>query len=213
MRKRSQILIALLISTLAASVSFPFVSRGQSPAATSKNRDRYDVAELQPPASEMRAAIERYTTDWASLTRSYPVALSPARQARFRQFYTEWLASLQNLAFDSLSQDDKVDYLLFKNHLDHEMRQLDIQAKQMMEIEPLIPFAGSITDLEEARRRMEPINSPKVAALLTDLKKQIDEKRKAVEAGLKRDNQTALATDAKSDDKVEAIKVKKTAAK
>src|SRR5438046_8372714 len=92
------------------------------------------------------------------------------------------------------------------------MRQADIEAKQTLETEPLIPFAGSITDLEEARRRMEPINSPKVAALLTDLKKQIDEKRKAVEAGLKRDNQTVLATDAKSDDKVEAIKVKKTAA-
>jgi uncharacterized protein (DUF885 family) len=187
-----------------------FTSSLVSPAQTLPG-DSVDVAELKPPESAMRGAIERYTTDRASLARSYPVSLSPARQARFKQFYSDWLASLQKVSFDTLSQDDKVDFLLFKNHLEHELRQLDIQAKQLAEIEPLIPFAGSITDLEEARRRMEPIISAKVAALLTELRKQIDEKRKAVEAGLKPEGRAA-ATDAKADVKVEAVKVKKAAA-
>ena len=133
----------------------------------------------------MRGAIERYTVDRGSLTRSYPVSLSPTRQARFRQFYTDWLAALPKMAFDSMSQDGKVDYLLFKNHLEYELRQLDIQAKQLAEIEPLIPFAKSITGLEEARRRMEPIDSGRTATLLTDLRKQIDDRRKAVETGLR----------------------------
>src|SRR6185295_20397371 len=109
-------------------------------------------------------------------------SISPVRLAKFKDFYNDWLTSLQRMSFDSLSQDDKVDYLLFKNHLDHEVKQLDIQAKQLAEIEPLLPFAKSVTDLEEARRRMEPIDSAKTAALLTALKKQIDDKRKAVEA-------------------------------
>lgn len=195
------------MTTLVASSFLSFVSRAQT-----KPGDRVDVAELKPPESEMRGAIERYTTDRASLARSYPVALSPARQARFKQFYTDWLAALQKLAFDTLTQDDKVDYLLFKNHLDHELRQLDIQTKQMAEIAPLLPFAANITELEEVRRRMEPIDSPRVAALLTDLKKQIDERRKAVEAGLKPEGRSGTAADVKAEDKVEAIKVKKTAA-
>ena len=137
----------------------------------------------QEKISEMRAAIERYSVDRGSLTRSFPVAMSPKRRARFRKFYEENLASLKSLDFESMSQDGKIDYLLFKNHLEYELRQSDIQEKQLAEIQPLIPFATTIIDLEESRRRMEPINSAKVAATLTELKKQVDEQRSKVEKG------------------------------
>lgn len=171
-------------------------SRGASPP----------TSDLQPPPSELRGLIERYSIDRGSLIRSYPVSLSPARQARFRQLYSEWLALLQKMDFEALSQDDKVDYLLFRNHLEHELRQLDIQSRQMAEIESLVPFTAVITNLEEARRRMEPIDSAKVAALLTDLRKQIDERRKAVEAGLKTETSRA------GDEKIAPLKAKKTSA-
>jgi uncharacterized protein (DUF885 family) len=131
----------------------------------------------------MRSAIERYTVDRGSLTRSYPVAVSPVRRERFRRFYNEWLASLQSLNFDSMSEDGKIDYLLFKNHLEYQLRQLDIQAQQLSEIEPLVPFADKIIALEDARRRMEPIDSAKVAATLNDLRKQVDERRRSIERG------------------------------
>ncbi|HEV2836582.1 MAG TPA: DUF885 family protein, partial [Pyrinomonadaceae bacterium] len=132
----------------------------------------------------MRAAIERYTVDRGSLTRSYPVVISPARRARFKKLYEEWLATLKSQDFDSMSQDGKIDYLLFKNHLEYELRQLDIQEKQLAEIQPLVPFANTLIDLEETRRRMEPINSAKIAATLTEMRKTVDERRRAVE-GLK----------------------------
>jgi len=135
------------------------------------------------PVSEMRAAIERYTVDRGSLMRSYPVAMSQARRERFKKLYEEWLASLKTLDFDSMSEDGKIDYLLFKNHLEYELRQLDIQAHQLSEIQPLIPFAETIISLEEARRRMEPINSAKLATTLTELRKQVDERRRALDGG------------------------------
>ncbi|HJY27453.1 MAG TPA: DUF885 family protein, partial [Pyrinomonadaceae bacterium] len=131
--------------------------------------------------SEMRSAIERYTVDRGSLTRSYPVSVSPWRRGRFKKFYNEWLSSLQSLDFDSMSQDGKIDYLLFKNHLEYELRQLDIQARQISEIELIVPFATKIIDLEEARRRMEPIDSAKTAAMLNDLRKQVDDQRRTIE--------------------------------
>jgi len=132
--------------------------------------------------SEMRSAIERYTVDRGTLTRSFPVAISSARRERFKKFYTEWLNSLQSLNFDAMSQDGKIDYILFKNHLEYELRQLDIQARQLSEIGPLVPFATKIIDLEESRRRMEPIDSAKIAATLTDLRKQVDDRRRAIGA-------------------------------
>ncbi len=155
----------------------------------------------------MRATIERYTVDRGSLTRSYPVAVSRARRERFKKFYSDWLATLPNLDFDSMSQDGKIDYILFKNHLEYELRQLDIQSRQINEIEPLLPFAEKIIDLEEARRRMEPMNSAKVAAILNDLRKQVDDRRRAVELGLRSE-----ARGGDSNTNVEPVRVKKTVA-
>jgi len=168
MRRSRILLVALLVCCFAAQVPAQNGSR------------------LKPtPVSEMRASIERYTADRGSLTRSYPVATSTARRTRFRKFYEEQLASLKALDFDSMSQDGKIDYLLFKNHLEYELRQLDIQERQLSEIQPLIPFADTIIGLEETRRRMEPIDSAKIAATLTALRKQVDEQRRAVEGGLR----------------------------
>jgi uncharacterized protein (DUF885 family) len=157
------------------------------------------------PVSEVRNAIERYTVDRGSLMRSYPVAVSRARRERFKKLYTEWLASLQGLDFDSMSQDGKIDYLLFKNHLEYELRQLDIQSRQINEIEPLLPFAANIIELEEARRRMEPLDSAKTAAALNDLRKQVDDRRRAVELGLRSE---ARGGDTNSD----PVRMKKTVA-
>ena len=161
----------------------------------------------RPPISEMRSAIERFTVDRGSLARSYPVAVSRSRRERFKKFYDEWLNSLKSLDFDSMSQDGKIDYILFKNHLEYEQRQIDIQSRQLNEIEPLIPFAAKIIELEETRRRMEPINSAKVAATLTELRKQVDERRRALEIGLRPEGRGGDSNAA-----VEPVRVKKTVA-
>jgi uncharacterized protein (DUF885 family) len=174
-------------------------SKAARPKATSA-AETPDASEARTPESEMRAIIEYYVVDRGSLARSYPVASSPARRDRFRKFYSDALERIQKLDFDSMSQEGKVDYVLFKNHLEHELRQMDIEEKQLAEIQPLIPFAKTIVDLEEARRRMEPIDSAKAAATLTNLKKQIDDTRRGVDSGLR------------GGDAGEAIKAKKTVA-
>ncbi len=73
-----------------------------------------DTSEARSPESEMRASIEYYVVDRGSLARSYPVANSPARRDRFRKFYSDALERIQKLDFDSMSQEGKVDYVLFK---------------------------------------------------------------------------------------------------
>lgn len=144
-----------------------------------------DPGDLDSTESELRSIIERYTVDRGSLSRSYPVDMSATREARLKQFYTEWLAALEKVNFDALSHGGQVDYVLIKSHLDHELLQLEIQAKALAEAALLLPFGQTIMDLAEARRRMERIEPPKAAALLTNLKKQIDATRRSVEAGLR----------------------------
>ncbi len=208
MRSRSNALVViLLISGFLIQVPAQNGTQTNGGARTKALAAPADPNGVKVPESEMRGAIERYTVDRGSLTRSYPVAMSPARRERFRKFYNEWLSSLLKLDFDSMSQDGKIDYLLFKNHLEYELRQLDIQERQLAEIQPLIPFAKTIIDLEEARRRMEQINSAKVAATLNDLRKQVDERRRAVELGLRPEGRGGDATGG-----IEPVRVKKTVA-
>jgi uncharacterized protein (DUF885 family) len=210
MRPRTRALTILLIIGFAVTNWFSTHSLAQNGRSKS-TADKTATEPLAPfPVSEMRAGIERYTVDRGTLARSYTVSYSTTRRERFRKFYSDWLASLQKLDFESMSQDGKIDYLLFKNHLEYELRQLDIQARQLSEIEPLVPFARPIADLEEARRRMEPIDSAKAAALLTQLKKQVDEKRRAVEMGLRPEGRGM--TTSSTDGATEPLRTKKTVA-
>ncbi len=150
--------------------------------------------------SEMRQAIESYVVDRGTLARSFFVNNSPTRRERFRKFYQDSLDGLQKMNFDAMSQEGKVDYVLFRTDLEYELRQLDIEAKQQAEVEPLIPFGRAIVEMEETRRAMTPIDPAKTATTLNGLKKQVDDTRRRVEAGLR------------GGDNPDAVKVKKTVA-
>jgi hypothetical protein len=191
-----RLFVTVFVFTTFVIAGFQFQTSAQKQkAAAGINAVSDDLA-----PSEMRPIIEYYVVDRGSLQRSYPVASSAVRRERFRKFYSDALERIQRLDFDSMTREGKVDYLLFKNHLEHELRQIDIETKQLAEIQPLLPFSKTIVDLEEARRRMEPIDSAKTAATLNDLKKQVDDTRRRVEAGLR------------SGDSADAIKAKKTVA-
>jgi uncharacterized protein (DUF885 family) len=200
MFKLLRVTTAAILCALSLGVSQIHTSAQRQPRAATNKSAAPDSISDDANQSEMRQIIESYVADRGSLQRSFFVVNSPARRERFRNFYQDALDRIQKLNFDSMSQEGKVDYILFRSHLEHELRQLNIETKQQAEIAPLIPFAKTIVDMEERRRNMAPIESGKVAATLNDLKKQVDETRRKVEAGLR------------SGDNPEAIKVKKTVA-
>jgi dipeptidyl aminopeptidase/acylaminoacyl peptidase len=141
-----------------------------------------DLAELNDDRSELRGTIERFDADRGSLMRSSPPPVSPRRDERVRNFTERWLDRIGSLDFDRLSQDGKVDYLLLKNHLAHELRQVDLRARQRAETQPLVPFARTILELDEARRALEPRDWSKVAGDLTRLTREIAEARRKLES-------------------------------
>src|SRR5262249_39230407 len=149
------------------------------------------LKDLDSSSSELRSVIERYVADRGSLVRSYPVEISPARRARFKQFYSDWLATLAKLNFHKFSQDGKGDYLPFKKQPKHELQQEELDSKALAEIAAFAPFAQTIIDLAEARRRMEKIDSAKIAATLNELNKQIEATRRSAESG-SRDEQSKV---------------------
>jgi uncharacterized protein (DUF885 family) len=152
----------------------------QSPIFAQSNEDLNGYNE---PPSRLRGAIEKFSEDAGSLNRFYTAATSGNRAARFRQFYGDWLAVLGRQNFEALNHDEQIDYLLFNNYLEHEIRELDREGGQRAEMSSLIPFAVTISDLEDSRRRLETIDAARTASLLNDLGALIAETRKKIEDG------------------------------
>jgi len=131
--------------------------------------------------SRFNQIINRFEEDYGSLDRFYTAETSRNRFQRLREFYNEWLLTLGNQDFSSLSFDEKVDYLLFQNYLRHSLSELERNQKRFEEMQYLIPFAQTINDLEDARRRLEPVNAAEVASKLYQLNKSIEDTRKNLE--------------------------------
>ena len=114
-------------------------------------------AATAPVAGErqMPRLIEQFAADRMSLSRIYPVAIAPARMERFQKFYDDELAKLAAMDFSKLSEDDQIDYLLLKNRVTADLHQLAIQKKQVEEMQPLLPFAGTIEEFLDRKRRDE----------------------------------------------------------
>lgn len=171
--------LIVLFNSLLYGLQAQTVQSGQG-----KSSEELDLLKLSSPESRLRGFVERYMADRGSLSRFYTVESSPTRREKFRGFYRQWLDAINKLDFASLRHDEQVDYLLFKNYLDHELRQAELRDKQLEEIKSLLPFAETIIQLEESRRRMEKLDSRKIAGVLNALGKQIDAKRREIEIGL-----------------------------
>lgn len=149
--------------------------------ASPQTQPRADIPDpallLSQATSPLKPLLDRYRTDQSALYRRYDIGFSAERRARFREFYTGWRDQLVRVDFNALSQDGRIDYLLFANLLRHELNQLDLEESRVRRM-VLAPFADSLRALEEARRRLEPVNPPQMARQLASVTRQIDSLRK-----------------------------------
>ena len=124
--------------------------------------------------SELRDTIERFSTDRAALLRRYGVPFSPARRTRLRVFYTDWAQRQGRVNLDGLGTEGLVDRVLFGNELRYQLALLDREERQFQEMRPWLPFAGTVMDLDESRRQMEPPDPRRTAKVLAALARQVD---------------------------------------
>ena len=143
-----------------------------------------DLDDLNDDRSELRGVIERYQADRGSMARSSPAA---DRDIKGKEFMVRWLVRLGELDYDKLGRDGQADYVMFRNYLEHEVRQVDRRLGESSEASPLVPFTATINDLDDARRSLRPMEWPKVATSLARLSKDIVESRSTVEKSTRGD--------------------------
>jgi uncharacterized protein (DUF885 family) len=143
-----------------------------------------DMVDLDQSSSKMRALLERFATDRSALQRSYNIPMSPSRSGKMKQFYADWQNRLEQVKFEGLSQDGRIDYLLFKNLLEYQRRRIDRDERRISEVSEYLPGWKTIVGLEESRRNMETIDSKQAAGLLAELTEQLGQTKKKIKAGL-----------------------------
>jgi uncharacterized protein (DUF885 family) len=159
----------------------------QAPAAPAPATRAYapDLGPLvRRPASDLRDVVERYTADQRALLRRYDVDYSAERRAVRRAFDEGWLARTDSIGFDRLNEDGRIDWLLLRDRLRHDLALLAQEEQLVAETAPLLPFEGTVLSLAEARRRLETIDPAATADTLAHLADAIQAARGAVEAGL-----------------------------
>ena len=148
---------AALLMAAALAAAFPCASAAPVTPA---------MAQFAPSQQAMPALIQRYQLDYASLDHKYTVANGSAREAELRDFFQQWRKALEALPFDSFGVEDRIDFVMLRNQIDFELRELAAQGKRYAEAEPLAPFVRPLIALAETRRLMQAQDGAAAAALL-----------------------------------------------
>lgn len=133
--------------------------------------------------SRMTPIIERYTQDSGAFERFYSAAVSKKRYERFKKLNRDYLNEIDRIDLNDLGHAEQVDQVLFRDHLNRELSDLDRYRAMLEEIRPLMPFMDTISDLEDERRELKTIDASKTAALLNDLAAQIANVQRSLENG------------------------------
>ena len=169
-------------NVMVAGLVVAFVGLASAPAAAASAQD---VAGLVgASSSELAPVVERYSSDRVALGRRWNVPYSSDRNQRFRDFFSGWRSRIEALDFESLSLEGRVDYVLLINELTYQLDLIEREARLAAEMNGFIPFTSLIIELEERRRRREPVESETAAARLAELPADIEAVRAEVEARL-----------------------------
>lgn len=157
-------------------------------------RAEVEVASLARDVSvtPLRQRIENYTADIENIGRFLPVDISPIRLARLEQFLQESQRQLEQVDFSALALNGQIDYILLRNRLKWQLRELVHERKRIAEASPLLPYIGPILALDDERRSMKSLTSAdaarRVSQLTTDAHRfrtnfeaKIDDKAKSSE--------------------------------
>ncbi|HSC39568.1 MAG TPA: DUF885 family protein, partial [Chitinophagaceae bacterium] len=118
---------------------------------------------------------------------------TPERRQHLLQLVAVYRRQMEDLDFDKMNINGKVDYVLFKRDLDDDQYQLEEEQKTHEQVTGYFPFADSIYALERPRKRGAVVNGQEAARQLEGIRKQIIRSNESLKAGSTIDMKLALA--------------------
>jgi uncharacterized protein (DUF885 family) len=134
---------------------------------------------------DIRNLMENYSADKGALERKYNIYESEEHYERMARLHYDYLAQLEKADFTELNHSSQIDYLTFKNHLQKESYQLELDRKDFQSVSHVTDFAAPVYEFIRQRRRGKQPDAQATAQLLHDAQKLMSEKQQALEKGTK----------------------------
>ena len=115
-------------------------------------------------ASRIAQKVYQYQADKSALERRYSNHFTDEYFQRMTLFYTDWQKQCNEIPFSTLSPEEKIDYLLLKNHLAKTTYFHQEAHNQYKEVFDVTDFATPIYAFTIARRDAQKPNSPALSA-------------------------------------------------
>ena len=135
----------------------------------------------RPSSSELRELVERFTTDRDTLEKFYSVPGSALQLRRYKEFYQAWLEKLDQLPYEPLGVEGRIDWHLLRRQLRYELGLLARSEQRNAEMAPFMGVAAAIAGLQESRRQFDSVKPEQAAATLAQIRQDIETARKAFE--------------------------------
>jgi uncharacterized protein (DUF885 family) len=142
--------------------------------------------------TDFKTVALRFDADKALLQRTYTVPLSQIRHDRMGRFYAGWIVALEKLDTKSLTKNDLIDYQRILSQAKQGWVETDSLVNQAGEVLQVLPFASVVVDLEESRRKIEPVEPIKAAKKVSTLVEQIKKTQKSLEDDLSKKGKEAF---------------------
>ena len=139
-------------------------------------------------ATELVNLIQTYQADRGALTRLYTNRLSGEYFSRMESFNRDYLKTLQAQNYATLSEDGKVDYVLFRNYLEKQLAELDLEKRDFMQVQSVVAFGKPLEAFVVGRRRAVQPDAQALAAQMNQVAQALDAQQKALASSSKYDS-------------------------
>jgi hypothetical protein len=132
--------------------------------------------------SDLRVVLQRYQADRGALGRRYDIPLSPVAHARLREFHEGWLERLAGLDAATLNERGRADLDTLRARLADELEEIASAERRFEAMQPLLPFARPLQELQERRRQRLDFDAMESAQTLADALREVRALLAALEA-------------------------------
>lgn len=143
------------------------------------------LGSLWAEATELVNLITTYQADRGALSRLYTNRLSAEYFARMESFNQDYLKTLRAQNYEALSEDGKIDYVLFRNFLEKQLAELDLEKRDFMAIQSVVAFGKPLENFVVARRRAKQPDAQALAASWDAVAKAVAAQHKALASSAK----------------------------
>ncbi|MDN3205274.1 DUF885 family protein [Algoriphagus sediminis] len=128
-------------------------------------------------AIELENMIRTYQADRGALSRLYTNRLSTEYFDRMDAFHKEYLDYLNAQNYDALSEDGKIDYVLFRNYLERELAELELDRRAFDEVSEVLKNTKPLEEFVIGRRRAVRPDAQALASSWDEVARLIDSQK------------------------------------